>query len=181
MTNSFTSQEKGTRPYYERKYYLARINLLVMIIFTVASAITSGLFNYYFFFSAYFPLSLFNTGIDTSSLEGLTGVDRQVDIIVMGVFVFLAVLIMVFYLVCWLASKKHPAWMIVALVLFSLDSIILLLNLVGNADYSALIDLAFHAWIMYYLISGVLANAKLKKLPKEEEITGVPAEEPMQV
>jgi len=58
--------------------------------------------------------------------------------------------------------------MIIALVLFTLDTLFLLgvVFAFGELDGSAMFELAFHAWVMFYLISGVKASAQLKKMPQ---------------
>ena len=80
----------------------------------------------------------------------------------------LALIITLFYLVCWLLSKKHPVWMIVLTVFYVLDSLLVLVDLpmyLGSDVKTAVFLVLFHAWILYYLISAVIAGNKLKKLP----------------
>ena len=72
------------------------------------------------------------------------------------------------YFVCWLLSKKHYAWMIVALVLFSMDTLAMVALYVLVGDFSGILDVLIHAWVMFYLITGVINGYKLKKQPDEE-------------
>ena len=67
-----------------------------------------------------------------------------------------------------LFSKKRVGFLIAALVLFVLDTVFLIWNY-GIAV--SLIDLLFHGWIIYYLVSGTLAYYKLKKLENEPIVT----------
>lgn len=76
-----------------------------------------------------------------------------------------AVIILAVYFICWLASKKHPSAMVVAAVFFGIDCVVLLMSF--SVDY--IVDILFHAWVMYYLIAAIVASSKLKKLPPEEE------------
>lgn len=77
-----------------------------------------------------------------------------------------AAVICVLYLLCWLFSKKgRVAWLIVALVLFALDTILMLL---GGVGLDSIIDVIFHGWVIISLSMGVSAHFKLKKLPPEE-------------
>ena len=81
---------------------------------------------------------------------------------------------------CWLFSKKRRGWLIVALVLFSLDTAFLLLNF----DISVIVDILFHGYIIYSLVTGVIAAGKLRTLeeygveePIAEFADQLPAEE----
>ena len=55
--------------------------------------------------------------------------------------------------------------MIAALVLFSIDSALMLL--LGDFA-SSILDLVFHAWVIYYLVVGIISANKLKNMPEEE-------------
>ena len=62
-----------------------------------------------------------------------------------------------------------------ALVFFSFDC--LYLFLLATIDPSAaIIDILFHAWVMFYLITGVMNGFKLKKMPEEEPLPEFGAE-----
>ena len=65
--------------------------------------------------------------------------------------------------------------MIAALVLFSLDSLVMLGMMALSWDVSWLVDVAFHAWVMYYLVIGVAANSRLKGMPSMEELQAAEA------
>jgi len=66
------------------------------------------------------------------------------------------------YLICYLFSKKWRAFILVALILFSLDALIMLGVMVLTGEYAEfLLNVLFHAWILFYLISGTVAWAKL--------------------
>ena len=81
----------------------------------------------------------------------------------------LSVIIAAFYLVCWLLSKKHPAWLIVLTAAYVLDTLLMIPDLFSYYlvyDIRGLLFLTlYHAWILYILINGVLCGMKLKKLP----------------
>jgi hypothetical protein len=54
--------------------------------------------------------------------------------------------------------------MIVALVFFSIDTLLLFGWMVWNVfEGSYLIDILFHAWVLYYLIVGTMSGAKIFK------------------
>lgn len=87
--------------------------------------------------------------------------------------IMLAIVTLGIYLVCWLLSKKHNAWMVTALVLFSIDSIIMLIFYFGFSskfDIYSIVDIAFHAYVLYYLFMGTSAGIKIKKLPPEQPV-----------
>ena len=72
-------------------------------------------------------------------------------------------------LLCWLFSKKKMGWMIAALVYFVFDTAFLLLFALLLGMLTSIIDIVFHAWIIYYMIVGVKAGIALKTLPEDEE------------
>lgn len=79
-------------------------------------------------------------------------------------------MILVLYLLSWILSKKpRVGWMIFALVVFVIDTAALLLMVVNIADW--IIDIAFHGWVIFSLINGIISYFKLKKLPEEEPET----------
>ena len=63
--------------------------------------------------------------------------------------------------------------MVAALVFFSIDLLAVLalvLMFLEEFDFSLMIELAFFAWILYYLVIGTRTWFKLKKLPPAEEL-----------
>ena len=72
------------------------------------------------------------------------------------------------YYLCWALSKQHPGAIIAALVLFSLDTVILLVTL----GLTAWVDIVFHVAVLVYLIIGTVAVVKLRHLPPEEAVPG---------
>lgn len=166
------------RAKYEQQYKTCRYNLLLVIIFTIISMVTIYTSGRYFLFSAYIPLSVFTYGIVYGSISGnsvaayFDGVSSDVVETAkllspsawLAVSIIIAVIILAVYFICWLVSKKHPAAMIVAAAFFAIDCVVLLIDF----DETMIIDLVFHAWVMFYLVLAIIANAKLKKLPPEE-------------
>lgn len=141
----------------QKKYGVARTNLLLMIGLTAINIILAAVgSDYMMLFSATVPY--FAAVIGTIPEFGLSLVACIVT-----AFVMLAV-----YFVCWLLSKKHYGWMIAALVLFSLDTLVLVLLYLLAMEVSGILDAAIHIWVLYYLIVGVSNGAKLKNLPEDE-------------
>ena len=77
-----------------------------------------------------------------------------------------AAVILALYLLCWLFSKKaRTGWMIFALVLFGLDT--LLMFLMNGFAIAYLLDTIFHVIIIVSMFKGIFACHKLKTLPPE--------------
>ena len=156
------------------KYNTARSNLILMVVLTAFNVILAATGSHsMMLFSATVPYLFAMLG----TFEGMS------ELLVPGIV--LALLGTVVYLVCWILSKKHYAWMIVALVLFSIDTLIMIGMYVLAGDFSGVIDVLIHIWVMYYLIAGVVNGVKLKNLPEEEaeealevEFTAPPAYNP---
>jgi len=75
------------------------------------------------------------------------------------------------YVVCWGLSKRWRAFMLVALILFSIDTLLLLLfSLLAflGGDVMLLVQIAFAIWITIKLIGGTVAWAKLRHVSPEE-------------
>lgn len=142
-----------------KKYNVARGNLLLMVGLTAINVILAAVGSeYMMLFSATVPY--FTAILGTITEFGLPLVGCVISALVM-----IAV-----YFICWIFSKKHYGWMITALVLFSLDTLVLVLLYLLAMEVSGIVDAAIHIWVLYYLIIGVSNGAKLKVLP-EDEIT----------
>lgn len=141
--------DKGSPAYMQQQYSIARGNLLLAIIFTVINLVLywtgSG---YYFLFSIAVPYY----GILLGDVLGFG-----------ATMLIVAVVILAIYFLCWIMSKKHSGIMILATVLFVLDCICLiaLMILSGGITYM-IVDILFHAWIMFYLIQALRYGAQLK-------------------
>ena len=170
------------RQLLENKYSSARLNLLLLIAFTAINLIlalcSSGT---YFLFSATIPyvLVLFGMTLCGRMPEEYydPGVEYEFfDVSLLVVLTVVAFLMLALYLVAYLlSSKRHSLWLVVATVFFSIDTVVMLLFYGIQVD--ALLDYVFHALVLYYLISGLVAARKLKKLPPDEEPLPFPLEE----
>ncbi len=142
----------------EAKYAAARSNLLIALCFTVVNMVLYILgANTYLVFSITVPF--YGAAF---AIEG----PYILDLVICG---GIAAVCLALYFLCWLFSKKHPAWMTVALVLFCLDTVIMAGLFLLFEDVSGILDALGHVWVLYYLIVGVKNAALLKKLPPEEE------------
>ena len=118
----------------------------------------------YFLFSATFPQAslIYGYVMEAEGLAGLYTAGIVLGVVCIGL-----------YFLCWLLSKKNPGWLIAATVLFAVDTV--LLFVVYELEASIALDVIFHAWVLYYLISGVVAASKMKNQPV---VSTPPVEEP---
>ena len=161
-TNAPAAAPTTPRQLTEMKYKRSRANLLLVIIASVVNLFTLALNGSYFLFSASIPAIPVELAMPMSEEEVVVFSDFIVPIII-------GVILTVPYLLCWIFSKKRAGWMIPALVFFSFDCLYLLL--LATLDPTAvLFDILFHAWVMFYLITGVKHGFKLKKMPEDEPL-----------
>ena len=175
-------QPVAQRQKLEGRYASTRHNILLVLAFTAINVILLlANSNTYFLFSAYIPyaivdLGMFLCGKYPAEIYGDLSQYEFFGTGVLAVFVAVAAVICVLYLLCWLFSKKkRVAWLIIALVMFALDTGLMLL---GGISADNIIDVVFHGWVIISLSMGVAAHFKLKKLPEEES---TPTEEPAPV
>ena len=169
-----------------RRAQNARADIIVVVLFTVVN-IALLLFGSltYFLFSVSLPyylcyfMSLY-TGRMPAEVYGSEWDNFQ--FLPDGFFrsaVVVSAVVLAMYAVCFFASqskKKNEdgsvtvsysmGWLIAALVLFSIDTLIYIAMLVLLIGFqmSMLIDLAIHIYIIVTLVMGVISAYKLKKL-----------------
>ncbi len=159
----------------ESQYNSASYNLYLIVIFSVINLILVLIgSNTYFLFSATIPYYI------TAMAMALCGKlpDEYYDPMYeyefyddsfLTVAVAIAIVLIISYLLCAIFSRKHRVgWIIAATVLFALDTIAMFLAYGIALDM--LLDYLFHAWVLYYLIAGMVAHYKLKSLPEEIEV-----------
>ncbi len=160
MQQNLTKTEAATQ-----QYKTARYNLLLMLVLTAVN------------------IALLFLGSDTMMLFSATL--PYVSVIYGSLFswvlenelyfilgIALAVILIAIYLLCFIFSKKRVGFMVAALVLFALDSAVMVWTYISSGDFAdGIIDIVFHVWVLVYLISGVYNGYKLKKLPEEESVT----------
>ncbi len=179
-----TSNTSLNRQVLETRCRNARNNLLIVLVFTLINIIllvADG--NTYFLFSAYVPYALVDIGMlvcgmypaEYYSENALT--TNFLSPAFFGLFIAIAVSILVFYLLSWIFSKNNKTgWLIFSLVLFATDTAGMFYFVGFSAD--SMVDMLFHAWVIISLARGILAALKLKSLPMEEvEITATVVDE----
>lgn len=143
-----------------RRINLARSNLIAMTLLTVVN-IAAYFFggDFGFPFSAFFPYAAVIFG-DILAIE-------FADPMIFYWGVALASIVLILFTVGYFLSKKRHGWLIVVTVLYVLDLIFMTYIYFPDFDFSALLDYAFHFWVLYYLVLGVIAARKIKNLPEE--------------
>ncbi len=171
MRRARNNQSMSPRMYEQTRYTTARMNLLTVIAFTLINILMT-LFGSmsYFCFSATLPYVLVLFGmINTGRMP-----DEYYDGAVFEPFgdwyfyimLAIAAVLIVFYAVCWLLSKKHFAWLIAALCGMLIDTAAFFI-FYGFA-VTMFLDILFHGWVIYYLIIGIIAAGKLRNMPPDE-------------
>lgn len=158
----------------------SRFNLLLLVAFTLVNIIliVTGS-DMYFLFSATVPYYLAFFGmLLTGHLPDAVPEGQKVEFLpdsFLVVMLVIAAVILLLYLLFFFLSKKHFGFLIAALAFFAIDCIYMLYTVFSTGfEVSSLIDIAFHGWVLYYLISGVIAGVKLRKpvMPIEEAVAG---------
>lgn len=160
-------QTRQKRP-SEAIFASARANLLIACVLTAVNIVLIfANADISFMFSMYAPQLLGALGFYVMDL----GYQTQGMIYLIG-----AVAIVGLAFLFWALSKKHNWFIVAALVLFVADTAFMFYNII---DYAAFIfDIIFHAWVLYYLITGTIAYFKMRKLKKEHEAHCVGGHDP---
>ena len=180
--NDQQAQQMSERQLLQNKFASARSNLLLVLVFTVVNIIllvTQS--NTYFLFSAYVPYLLAILGMEMCGMfpDEYYGGDTSgfifFDTSFLVIMLVIAAVILALYLLSFIFTKKGKSgWMIFALVLFAIDTVLMvLMALLGGFSSDMIMDYIFHAWVLYSLFSGVSAAKKLKALPEEPVVIDV--------
>lgn len=186
----YTRNQAGLSPrqLQESRYNGARVNLLIVIVFTLINLIllvTNA--GRYMLFSIFIPYLLATTGMEMCGMlpveyydayyEGGYAAQEFFAPSVFYVLLAISLVIVAVYVLAWLLSKKQRGgWMIAALVLFSLDTLAMVF--LGGITADMLIDYFIHAWVIYELAVGVHAWYRLQTMPEGEAVLVEPAGEP---
>ncbi len=166
------SQSMDKRQVYTQRYNGSRVNLLLVVAFTVINIImlfAGG--ESYFLFSAVIPYYLVMNGMFfTGKFEDLPIDDAfRLDDSFFTSMLIIASGITLLYLLCWFFSKNNKVgWLIGALVLIVVDTAGMF-----YFEIQSVIDIVFHAWVIISLIQGIIAAKKLKELPEDQPLEQV--------
>ena len=152
--------QMSPRQMAEGRYKSARLDLLIVIIFTV--------FNIVMLFTGSETMMLFSATIPYYAVAIAYFTNLQLgglEWFVTGSLIF-AFVILAMYLVCWFFSKKRNGWLIAALVLFCLDTVATVFLYLGALG-EGIMDFLIHGIVIWYLAMGVKAGKQLKTLPED--------------
>ena len=177
--NNSAAQAPQSRENLENRFHNARRSLMSVIIFTVINLVllvTNS--NSYFVFSAFVPYFLTGMGmmlcgrfpVEYYGDEFLT--TEFLPPVVLTVMIAISITIIVLYLLAWYFSKNRKiGWLIFAFIIFAIDTIIMFL--LSENLMSSILDILFHAWVLFDICMAINAAGKLKKLPDEEILAAV--------
>ncbi|MFA5561539.1 MAG: hypothetical protein WDA00_02730 [Eubacteriales bacterium] len=129
----------------------ARLNILVMMVFTVLNLVLYiARTDSFFLFSAYVPYLV------------LVFCDAHG---VLAIGIVLGLLLTLLYLPPFLLSGKKAYWFYVVGAAFALDTLVMLYVEIVLGETFPLLNLVFHLWVMYYCVAGVRAARTLSRMP----------------
>lgn len=168
----------------EKRYRSALSSLLLIAAFSGVNLLLLLInSDKYFLFSAYIPYLLGDYAMFYGGKYPAKAYTEFPDVVFFGTPVFagivaVAVLFVLFYLLCWFFAKKKKAqWLIFALSLFVIDTLVMFF--VVGFEAGMIIDVIFHVWAIVVLSLGISAHLKLKSLPEEEEFPVSPENAPV--
>ena len=145
----------------EMKYTRARHSLLLVVILSIVNMFSLVFADTYYLFSSYITLSITANG-------GYMYLESGDAVLLIGT-IALGIISLVPYLLCWIFSKKKVGWLIAALVLFALDTLLLLIDAVSMLEATFILDLVIHILVVVELVIAVKYGLKKKKEQSEEE------------
>lgn len=161
MKNS-NAPAKNTLEAHIKRYSNARNDLLLMIILTLVNIVMM------FFGSE--SMLLFSATVPYFAI-GLGYWDGDEELLIFGIIV--AVISIALYLLCWFLSKKSYVWLIVASILFAIDTAAMIYLYASSGEFdSGIFDMIIHAFVLYYLIAGVIVGNKLKSIKNDSAMLG---------
>lgn len=148
------------------KFSRSRGNLLAVTLFTLINVMLafSGS-DWYLLFSATAPFHLMHLAMMDAAFFGY---DAQT--IIKIILSFSGVLALFLF---WLLSARYRFFILIAMLLFGIDTAFLIFliidfSLFSSFDTAFMLDVAFQAWVMFYLISGTIAWARLRGITSEQ-------------
>lgn len=152
--------DKNSREYLQRNFSQGRISLMLVLALTVVNiAMVMLESDRYFVCSISIPYMLCYLGKLEAVIEGFEfqlPACMAVSVVILGVF-----------LAIWLLSKKRPGLLYAGLILFLADTGALIwLCVEADTLGESIVDLLFHAWVLWELFQGARCGSKLEQLPE---------------
>lgn len=157
------------------RYNSGVANLLAVVGFSLINVVLLVMnSNTYFLFSACIPYALADIGMDLCGmypeeyyydLGDIEFFDKSFLAIMLAVA---AVVILLYFISWFFAKKKKVGWLIFAFIFFCIDTAAMFYFYGFSVDY--IMDIVFHAWVIFSLGNSIFAYQKLKKLPQNDEV-----------
>jgi hypothetical protein len=147
--------DKNSREYLQRNFSQGRMSLMVILALTAVNiAMVMLESDRYFVCSISIPYMLCYLGQMEAVIDGFEfqlPTCMAVSVVILGVF-----------LAIWLLSKKRPGLLYAALILFFVDTAALFwLCVESDTLGESVVDLLFHAWVLWELFQGARCGTKL--------------------
>ncbi len=148
------------RQKYEAMFQNSRTNILLFTILTAANCIMI-LFklDFSFSFAGIFPVLSIVYGREFGQMSGNTTYQ------ILGYAI--AVLFLVLLLMVYFTTRTHRSFIYVGLGIFIFECLALGYYIYLGFMITDVIDILFHIWFGYYVITGVIAHEKLKGYASE--------------
>ena len=154
-----------------KRYHVGRINILILAAFTLINIVMLAAGNYtYFLFSAAVPYLLVDYGMfftgryPQEAYEALDSAFEFYNDSFFYIALAISFIIILFYVVCFLLSKRHIGWLIAAFAAFILDTAMMFLF---YDLASSIVDIIFHVYVIVYFALAIAGYFKLKTLLAE--------------
>lgn len=163
MQPNINPVDKNSREYQLKTIAAGRYALLMIMIFTVINLVLVLLDRrQLILFTAAIPyyLTLFAKGMDNYFAAGSWMHTGRYTAMALAV----SIALLTAYLICWLQCGNRRGYLIAALVLFSIDTLALIIFeivVVGN-PLNDLFEFFLHGWAIWQMAAGVSAHTRLK-------------------
>ena len=177
LFNNRQAAPLSPRMMMEGRYNSARANLLLAVVFTLINLVllVAAGGKTYFLFSVFVPyyvtlISMLLCGKLPAEFydESWEGAELFGNGLLIAALVFAALMLVVYVLCYVMSSRGRVGWLIAALVLFVIDT--LLMFVLQGIALDTLMDVLFHIWVIVYLALGIHAHFKLRDLPPEVSV-----------
>ena len=156
MQPNINLADKNTREYMEKQTASGRYALLITAVFTAVNLLLV-LMNTgrYIVYSASIPYYMTSLAKAMDSYYGTTYLAEAAP---------LACLITALYFLLWLLSRRASKWLLPALVLFSVDTAVLLYAafFMMSNPMNCVLDLFLHGWVIWQLLQGYRCGKRLQ-------------------
>lgn len=170
MQPNINPVDKNSREYLVKTVAAGRYAVLMVMIFTVVNLVLLLLDRrQLLLFSASVPyyLTLFARAMDNGFSPTGWHVTGRCTFFAMAV----SVVILTAYLICWLQCMGKRGFLTAALVMFSADTLALVLLelFLGGNLLNDVFEFFLHGWAIWQMAAGVHAHTKLRQLPKQND------------